>query len=151
MLTRLKQENPQAIVFLGTIEDFIPFMKQFAEQGLKSRIYTRSVSITDVLYKELGTLAHGIHAGEPYFAEIPTKENRDFVARFRARWDRDPITHAYTSYAAARVLAEAVRTAGTDSPAQVRGSMHKVRSRGSRAISRSTRVIRLIRPPCSRH
>lgn len=130
MLTRLRQENPQAIVFLGTIEDFIPFMKQYAEQGLKARLYTRSVSITDVLYRELGPLANGIHAGEPYFAEIPTNDNRDFVARFKSRWNREPITHAYTSYAAAQVLAQAVRVAGTDSPAQVREAMHKVRYKG---------------------
>jgi branched-chain amino acid transport system substrate-binding protein len=129
-LTRLKQESPQAVIFVGTIEEGIPFIKQFAEQGLKARIYTRGVSITDALYQALGPLANGLHAVEPYFAEIATAPNRDFVARFNTRWNRNPVFQAYMSYAAVYMLAEAIRQAGTDAAPQVRDQLTRVRYKG---------------------
>lgn len=130
-LTRLKQENPQAVVFVGTIEEGIPFIKQFAEQGLKARIYTRGVSITDALYQALGPLVQGLHAVEPYFAEINTPGNRDFVARFNARWNRNPVFQAYMSYAAVYMLAEAIQKAGaSENPAAVRDQLTRVKLPG---------------------
>jgi len=126
-LTRLKQENPQGVVFFGTNEDFVPFMKQYAEQGLKAHIYTRSVVLSEDLFKALGTLVNGVTAVETYFPEIPTAENRDFVARYMARWKRSPATYSYTSYVAVAMLASAIRAAGTDAPASVRESLTKVR------------------------
>lgn len=129
-LTRLKQENPQAIAFVGTVEEAIPFIKQVAEQGLKARIYLRGAQPSDFMYEQLGPLAQGIHAVEPYFAEIDSPENRDFVSRFNTRWNRDPIFHAPISYAATYLLAEAIRRAGTDAPAAVRENLPKVRFRG---------------------
>lgn len=129
-LTRLKQENPQAVAFVGTIEEAIPFIKQFAEQGLKAHIYLRGAQPNQFLYEQLGPLVNGIYSVEPYFSEIDSKENRDFIARFKARWNRDPIFHAPLTYAAAYILVDAIQLAGTDDPGQVRDKLSKVRYHG---------------------
>lgn len=126
-LTRVKSEKPQGVVFIGTIEEGVPFIKQFYEQGVSARIYTDSVSITSALYQQLGPkLVAGLHAVAPYFAEIDTPDNKSFVAKWRARFNADPIFQGYFSYAAVHLLARAIAKAGTDNPEKVKDALKQV-------------------------
>ncbi len=130
-LTRLRDENPDAVIFVGTIEEGIPFIRQFYEQGLEANIYTRGVSISPALYEGLGPeLVNGLHAAEPYFAEIDTPENQDFVERWQARYDALPINQGYYSYAAMHLMADAIEAAGSTDPDAVRQALATVSYEG---------------------
>jgi branched-chain amino acid transport system substrate-binding protein len=126
-LTRIKGEDPDAIVFIGTLEQGIPFIKQYHELGLTAQIYTRGVTISPALYEQLGPdFVNGIMSAEPYYAEIDTAENKAFVEKWMTRFGVAPINQGYYTYAAIQLMAAAIKEAGSDDPEKVKESLKTV-------------------------
>lgn len=125
-LTEIRAADPDAIIFVGTIEPGVPFVRQYHELGMTQNLYSRGVSVTEQLFEDLGEQADGIHSTEPYYAEIDTPENEAFVSAFREMHNTDPVYQAYTTYEAVMVLAQAMEAAGTDDPAAVRDALEEL-------------------------
>lgn len=126
VLTKVRGSDAQAIIFVGTIEAGVPFMRQYDELGLTQRVYSRGLSLTQQLFDDLGQQADGLFSTEPYYSEIDTPENAEFVAAFRAMHGSDPVYQAYTTYQATKVLAQAIEAAGAEDPTAVRDALAEV-------------------------
>lgn len=125
-LTAIRASEAEAVVFVGTIEPGVPFIRQSAELQLTQDIYTRGLSLTTQLFEELGDLVDGVHSTEPYYAEIDGPENERFVEAFRAMHQTDPVYQAYTAYEAVNVYAQAIEAAGSIEPADVRDALEEL-------------------------
>ena len=126
VLTGIRDSEAEGIIWVGTSEPGFQFIRQYHEQGLTQTIYNRGISLTDTLFDELGDLSDGIYAIEPYFAEIDTDANLDFVERFRDVYGETPAYQAVTGYASTYVLAAAIEAAGTTDAAAVRDALADV-------------------------
>ena len=125
-LAKIKSLDPDGVFFIGVLDPAIPFIQQFYEQGLDATIYSRGMSLGEELFERVGSLVSGACVAEPYFVEIDTEANHEFLEKFRNRWGEDPVYQALTQYAACLMLAEAVRIAGTGDPAAVRDALEGV-------------------------
>lgn len=122
-LTEIREGDADAILFVGTIDPGLPFLRQYRELGLTQPLYSRGLSLTDQLFEEAGDIVDGLHSTEPYYAEIESPENEQFLAAFRDMHDMDPVYQAYTAYEGVYLYAMAIEAAGSTEPAEVRDAL----------------------------
>src|SRR6185436_10753689 len=102
----------------------IAFFRELRHAGVKpEKIPTISFSIGEEELRHLNP-AHmaGDYAAWNYFQSIDSRENREFVQRFRAKYGpqrvvTDPMEAAYVGM---KLWAEAVAEAGSERPAEIR-------------------------------
>ncbi len=96
--------------------DAIAFVKQYKEFGLKDKIpLIGSGDIVDEAFlKNEGVAALGIITSLQYSPALDTPENKDFVARFKAKYDEVPNVWAEQGYVAAKVIGEALKATKGD-------------------------------------
>jgi len=114
-LAKIKAMNPDAmfVVFQDTIVNIV---KQRAELGVQAPIYTTPVFEDAGNLKDLGPLAeHIIYTYYGSFGtDADTEISKQFVASYQQRFHEPPTYYAATSYDAARILIEALRTSAFD-------------------------------------
>lgn len=134
-IARIGRDAPDAVLFVGTLEEGIPFLRQANEQQLQARIYTRGVSITDTLATELGPDAlDNIYAIEPYFSTIDSEANAAFVAAWEDSYGAEPINQGYFSYVSVHLLAKAIEAAGATDPETVAAALSDVSYEGATGL-----------------
>lgn len=112
-LAKLKADEPEAVVFIGTYKPFALLVKQAREAGLKARFLTVSFIGTADFIKQAGADGNGVIISQvlpsPDDASVP------FVKRYQA--DVKPGERNYGSlegYADAVVLVEALKKMGSE-------------------------------------
>lgn len=125
-LTEIRESDADAILFVGTIDPGLPFLRQYRELGLTQPLYSRGLSLTKQLFDEAGDVANGLHSTEPYYVEIDSPENQRFIEAFRAMHDMDPVYQAYTAYEAVYLYAAAIEAAGSTEPEAVQAALESV-------------------------
>lgn len=102
-----------AWIAFGEAEDAAEMVKSFKRAGYAPSIFLAQGAAEPGFVQRVGQdaeFALGIAAYDPRF---PTRGNAEFVARWRERWRSEPGLVAANTYAAAVVLEEGVRAAGT--------------------------------------
>jgi branched-chain amino acid transport system substrate-binding protein len=100
----------EAIVYLGASSELARFCRDLREDGVKTPILVGPVAAP---LSASGDAQTGLFSVTPYDAEVPTSENRDFVGRYRERFQENPDMHAGLAFDGIRILADALRRAGT--------------------------------------
>lgn len=72
--------------------------------------------------------AEGAITFTTWIAAIDTPENRAFLRNYRGKYDGEPDAFAALSYAATRILAEAIADASSTDPEAIRNSMADIRA-----------------------
>ncbi|MDH3318994.1 MAG: ABC transporter substrate-binding protein, partial [Betaproteobacteria bacterium] len=108
-----RSRRAEAWIAFGRVEDAAEMVKSFKRAGYAPSMFLAQGAAEPGFVRRVGQdaeFALGIAAYDPRFA---TPGNAEFVARWRKRWTGEPGLAAANAYAAALVLEEAVRAAGT--------------------------------------
>lgn len=131
-ISEIRQLRPDFIFNTLIGESSYTFYRQYASAGESDatigprRIPVTSCSLSEPELLSIGARAAGGHiASSAYFQSLDRAENRAFVARYRARFGEDKVTSAdaEASYVAVRLLAQAIRSAGSVEMWQVKKAL----------------------------
>jgi urea transport system substrate-binding protein len=113
---KIEAANPKVLVPFVAGNDFVVFLKQFLEFGLKEKI-----AIANTIFNEEDVpafapeLRDGLLASNSYFTSLKTPANEKFLATLRANFGKDVIMTNFGEgfYCLAHMWANAVREADT--------------------------------------
>ena len=127
ILTRLQQRRPDAIAIFQLGGDSINFLRNAMQLGI-SIPYTGRVELggRNQQIIEAGGMEGSIGAWT-YSADINTPENKAFVAKIKARHGSTPYLQTWGSYDSVRIIAQAIRDAGTTDTTAVRDAIKKMK------------------------
>ena len=112
-ILRVKPDAMYVGLFGG---DSVRFIKQANLFGLfdKMTVYFDDVGHQSILEALGNEIPFGHHTGIRYYWQVPdTEMNRDFVKRFRAKYNQYPDTFSGEAYCASKVLKNAIAKAGS--------------------------------------
>jgi branched-chain amino acid transport system substrate-binding protein len=115
-LASLRAAKPDAVFFFLPGGMGINFLKQYAQAGLNDSIplFGPAFSFDERLLKAVGDAAVGVINGSQWTHDLDNAANRNFVAAFRAAYDRTPTLYASQGYDAARLIASALKAVNGD-------------------------------------
>lgn len=114
-LLQVRAKSPDALFVFYPGALGIRFIKTYRQFGLMGQIPLLSVSTTDgTTLPALGESALGVLHASSYAASLDNPANREFVASFKAKYDRLPSEYAAYSYDAAHLIGSALAKTGGD-------------------------------------
>ncbi|SEB02565.1 branched-chain amino acid ABC transporter substrate-binding protein [Paraburkholderia sartisoli] len=118
ILTKLKAANPDLIYYGGADSQAAPMVKQMKTLGMKSPLMAGEMVKTDTFLKIAGDSANGTVAS---LAGLPLDEmpgGKDYVARYKKRFNEDVQTYSPYAYDGAMALFNAMKKANSTDPAK---------------------------------
>jgi branched-chain amino acid transport system substrate-binding protein len=119
LLTRLRPENPDGILYIATATDAAVFARQLREVGWKAPVFTRSDIASPEFLRAIQddpSLAEGWTDGTLWAPDV----DADFVRRYEERWGSAAVTHGALGYHAVKsVLAAGIARAAADGGGKV--------------------------------
>jgi branched-chain amino acid transport system substrate-binding protein len=127
ILTRLQQRRPDAIATFQLGGDSLNFLRNAMQMGVRIP-YTGRVELggRNLQIIEAGGMEGSISAWT-YNHEIAAPENQAFVAKIKAKHNSTPYLQTWGSYDSMRIIAQAIKEAGSTDPANVRDAMKALR------------------------
>src|SRR5215470_11760427 len=127
ILTRLQQRRPDAIATFQLGGDSLNFLRNAMQMGVRIP-YTGRVELggRNLQIIEAGGMEGSISAWT-YNHEIATPENEAFVAKIKARHDSTPYLQTWGSYDSMRIIAQAIREAGSVDTTAVRDAIKRLK------------------------
>jgi branched-chain amino acid transport system substrate-binding protein len=132
--------------------DEVAFERQCLAMGLRARCRTLSLVLDESTRERIGdTAAAGLWTAFGYFQQLPTAENRAFLARYRETfgpWAPPVSTLSESAYSAVHLYGAAARQAREDDPGQVAAVLRRLRAvmpRGSVELAGPHRIRQQLR------
>ncbi|MCA8929988.1 MAG: ABC transporter substrate-binding protein, partial [Alphaproteobacteria bacterium] len=115
-LTKAQSSGADAVFVFYAGGEAIAFVKQYDSFGLKGSMpLYGSGFLTSPLYVNAeGPAAEGVITSLHYIPTLDTPVNKDFIAAFKAKFDRVPSEYAVQGYDSGRALVEAVKAGAMD-------------------------------------
>jgi branched-chain amino acid transport system substrate-binding protein len=127
ILTRLQQRRPDAIATFQLGGDSLNFLRNAMQMGVRIP-YTGRVELggrnTQII--EAGGMEGSISAWT-YNHEIAAPENQAFVAKIKAKHNSTPYLQTWGSYDSMRIIAQAIKEAGSVDTTAVRDAIKKLK------------------------
>jgi branched-chain amino acid transport system substrate-binding protein len=123
ILTRLQQKRPDAIATFQLANDAVNFLRNAMQLGVhipytgRAELGGRNLQII-----QAGGMEGSISAWT-YNHEIDSPENKAFVEKIRARHNSEPLLQTWAGYDSVRIIAQAIKDAGSTDPIKVRDAM----------------------------
>jgi branched-chain amino acid transport system substrate-binding protein len=126
ILTRVQQSHPDAIALFQLGGDQINFLRNAMQLGLHIP-YTGRTELggKNVQFIEAGGMEGSIGAWF-YSEKIDTPENKAFVAATQKRFNSIPYLQTWHGYDSVKILAQAIREAGSLDPTKIRDALKKI-------------------------
>jgi branched-chain amino acid transport system substrate-binding protein len=118
ILTKIKGRNPDLIMFGGIDPQAGPMKKQMAELGIKALLIGGDGIQTPNFIKLAGDAAEGTIASIPGLPKDQMPKGKDFLAKYKAKFNAEVELYAPMGYDAVMVFIEAMKRAGTADPAK---------------------------------
>jgi len=118
ILTKLKSANPDLVYYGGADSQAGPMVKQMKTLGMKSPLMAGEMVKTDTFLKIAGDSANGTVAS---LAGLPIDEmpgGKDYVARYKKRFNEDVQTYSPYAYDGAMAMFNAMKKANSTDPAK---------------------------------
>jgi branched-chain amino acid transport system substrate-binding protein len=112
-LTSIKSSNPEVLFVPGYYNDIGQIAIQARDLGIKAPLVGGDGWESPKLIEIGGKALEGSFYSNHYYAEDPTPSVANFVTKYRERFGQTPDALAALGYDAARVLADAIKRAGT--------------------------------------
>ena len=119
-LTSLKASQPDAIFVPGYYAEVALIAKQARLLGIKAPLLGGDGWVGDSLLKVAGHSLDGCYFSNHYSEEDSSPVIQDFVKKYKAAYGEVPDAMAALGYDSAKVLADAIRRAGTTDPEKLR-------------------------------
>ena len=112
--------------------DEVAFERQCLAMGLRARCRTLSLALDESTRERIGdAAAAGLWTAFGYFQQLPTAENKAFLARYRdtfGPWAPPVSTLSESTYSAVHLYGAAARRARHDDPRQVAAQLRQLRA-----------------------
>jgi branched-chain amino acid transport system substrate-binding protein len=127
ILTRLQQRRPDAVAIFQIGGDSINFLRSAMQFGVQIP-YTGRIELggRNLQIIETGGMEGSVGAWT-YSAEIDSAENKAFVAKIKARHNSTPYLQTWGSYDSFRIIAQAIRDAGSTDTTAVRDAIKRMK------------------------
>jgi len=122
-LTQLKAVNPEAIYVPGYYTEVGTIARQARELGIKAPFLGGDGWDSPKLWEIGGAALNGSYFANHYSVDDPSPAVQRFVGDYRARYKAVPDALAALGYDAARILADAMRRAGSTAGEKVRDAL----------------------------
>jgi ABC-type branched-subunit amino acid transport system substrate-binding protein len=111
-LSLLEQSGVQVVVIWGAPEESAMFLRQMRERGMDPVVFGSTGLAVPEFLEAAGRFAEGVIVTLPYDADRCDTTALVFREHFRARYGQGPDLFAAYAYDGARIVVEAVRSAG---------------------------------------
>ncbi len=127
ILTRIKAQNPDVIVYSGMDTQAGPMLKQIKQLGINAKFITGDGGCTGEVIKLAGDAISGnTYCTQPGLPLEKMPGGKNFNERFKKRFNAEVQIYAPYSYDAASAIIEAMKAANSADPAKYAGSISKV-------------------------
>ena len=130
ILTTIKGHKPDLIMFGGIDPQAGPMVKQMAQLGIKAKFIGGDGIQTPNFIKLAGEAAEGVMASIPGLPKEQMPGGKEFMARFKAKFNADVELFAPMGYDAVFVFVEAMKRAGSTDPAKFLPEIAKTNYQG---------------------
>ena len=131
-LTKIKGLKPDAVGISALVEPVSGVLLQARQLGFGKE--TLFIGGNGANSPKLGAIAgpaaNGLIVGSPWFIAKETDGNPDFVAKFKAKYNKDPDQFAAQAYDAMKIMAGAIDRAGSTDPDKITASLAKTDFKG---------------------
>jgi branched-chain amino acid transport system substrate-binding protein len=126
-LTKVKSLKPDAVGISALVEPTSGVLLQARQLGFgpETLFIGGNGANSPKLGEIAGAAADGLIVGSPWFIAKPGKLNEDFVAAFKAKYNKDPDQFAAQAYDAMKIMAAAIDRAGAADPEKVTAALAK--------------------------
>ena len=107
-LAQLRAANPDSVFVFYPGALGIAFLKQYAQAGLKAKIYSEDTMASELSFPAEGDAALGVIQSTSWNAELDNPENKKFVEAFKRKYGRRPAVFAAMQYDTMMMLNSAV-------------------------------------------
>ena len=107
-LAQVRAAGPESMFVFYPGALGIAFLKQYAQSGLKAKIYSEDTMASELSFPAEGASALGVVQSTSWNAELDNPQNRTFVAAFIKKFGRRPAIFAALQYDAIMLLNAAV-------------------------------------------
>lgn len=118
ILTKIKGRNPDLIMFGGIDPQAGPMVKQMKELGIKAQFIGGDGMQALNFIKLAGDAAEGAIASTPGLPKELMPGGKEFLVKFKAKFNADVELYAPMGYDAVMVFVEAMKRAGSADPAK---------------------------------
>ena len=126
LLSEWKNVDFDAIFLAGETPHAAVFLSEARRHGITVPVLGGdALGVPDLL--SAGAAAEGTVAVAAFHPDVPDPEVRRFTAAFQQRYGREPDAGAALAYDAVRVLADAMKRAGSADPERVAEALHATR------------------------
>jgi branched-chain amino acid transport system substrate-binding protein len=108
VMTKIKGLNPDALYYGGVQQAGVKVAKQSYDAFPKIPKLAGDGMYSDSLAKDAGPAAEGWYASIAGPDTIEQAEAKDWVAKYKAKYNHDPLNYAITAYDAVLVIADAI-------------------------------------------
>ncbi|MBS0345383.1 MAG: branched-chain amino acid ABC transporter substrate-binding protein [Proteobacteria bacterium] len=127
ILTRIKSQNPDVIVYSGMDTQGGPMLKQIKQLGITAKFITGDGGCTGEIAKLAGdAIGANAFCTQPGLPLDKMPGGKDFNARFKKRFNTDVQIYAPYSYDATAAIIEAMKAANSSDPAKYGAFISKV-------------------------
>ncbi|HUG37552.1 MAG TPA: amino acid ABC transporter substrate-binding protein [Candidatus Limnocylindrales bacterium] len=132
MLVKLKALNPDVIAASTYFDDAVAITRQMKELGVNPKMYGVTVGgDLPEFYDLLKQNAEYVYGASQWEPTLPYAGQREFMDRYKRKFNRDPSYHSAAGYAGCVIYAEGVKRAGTLDADKVRAELLKLEMRTS--------------------
>ena len=127
-ITKIKARKPEAIYIVGYWKEIVQYLKQAKELDFRIQILSAICFKEPEILKLAGDEAEGaIFTGPFYDPQSEEKIVRDFVTKYKAKYNEEPGIWAAHSYDAMKIIGLAIKSGGTTAT-EIQKSMSKIKN-----------------------
>lgn len=130
ILTRIKGRKPDLVMFGGIDPQAGPMVKQMSELGIKAKFIGGDGMQTPNFIKLAGDAAEGVMASIPGLPKEQMPGGKEFLAKYKTKFNADVELFAPMGYDAVMVFADAMKRAGSTDPAKFIAAVAKTQYQG---------------------
>ncbi|WLT33109.1 ABC transporter substrate-binding protein [Geothrix sp. PMB-07] len=114
-LAQIKSKNPDLVFMVSYVADAILLMRQSKEVGLQPQAFLGAgAGFTTVEFAKEKAISEGVISCTQWTDDVNWPGAKDFGARYKAKFGKEPTYHAACAYASMVIMAETAKNAGGD-------------------------------------
>ncbi|MDE3076829.1 MAG: ABC transporter substrate-binding protein, partial [Chloroflexota bacterium] len=125
VLSKVKSENPEALLTIGLANDMAVMFHQYKELGLKLALYSRGAVATNEFLnriKDIPNVADGLQEASVW----TPGEDQTLETEYQKRYGQPVVVHGAMAYYAWEAMAQALKTVTDPTPKNIRDALAKV-------------------------
>lgn len=111
-LKKIIEADAEAVLLWGEVNEIAEIIRQMREAGMSQTVFTSDKAVSDYFLNLAGDYAEGVVAAFPYHPKSGNPELERFYKNYKERFGSEPGSFAVQAYDGAKILIEAIRTAG---------------------------------------